>query len=82
MLPPGVLEEASQSACISPSRHAQVLGSPLRSPLVLPELSNMSFEDILKLQKKVGTKVYNKVAYGSDQSADGCKKNRRLNRNR
>lgn len=68
MLPPGGLEEASH----------QVLGSPL----VLPELSNMSFEDILELQKTVGTKVYNKVAYGGDQRTDGRKKNRRLNRNR
>uniref|UniRef100_A0A671V4H3 rRNA biogenesis protein RRP36 n=1 Tax=Sparus aurata TaxID=8175 RepID=A0A671V4H3_SPAAU len=30
-------------------------------------LSNMSFEDILKLQNKVGTKVYNEVAYGGDK---------------
>lgn len=47
------------------------------------ELSNMSFEDVLKLQNKVGTRVYNQVAYGSDRSAEGQKKKKkRLNRNR
>ncbi|CAB1344782.1 unnamed protein product [Coregonus sp. 'balchen'] len=29
------------------------------------ELSTMSFEDILELQNKVGTKVYNEIAYGT-----------------
>lgn len=42
----------------------------------------MSFEDILKLQNKVGTKVYNEVAYGSDKSQKSCKKKKRLNKNR
>lgn len=41
----------------------------------------MSFEDILKLQNKVGTKVYNEVAYGSNKSGDSQKK-KRLNKNR
>ncbi|XP_033480680.1 ribosomal RNA processing protein 36 homolog isoform X2 [Epinephelus lanceolatus] len=45
------------------------------------ELSNMSFEDIMKLQNKVGTKVYNEVAYGSDKSQRTGKK-KRLNKNR
>ncbi|XP_023130049.2 ribosomal RNA processing protein 36 homolog isoform X2 [Amphiprion ocellaris] len=45
------------------------------------ELSNMSFEDIMKLQNKVGTKVYNQVAYGSDRSRQTSKK-KRLNKNR
>ncbi|XP_040891378.1 ribosomal RNA processing protein 36 homolog [Toxotes jaculatrix] len=45
------------------------------------ELSNMSFEDIMKLQNKVGTKVYNQVAYGSDKRQETSKK-RRLNKNR
>lgn len=49
---------------------------------LLSELSNMSFEDILKLQNKVGTKVYNKVAYGGDKSQKSCKKKKRLNKNR
>ncbi|XP_034381600.1 ribosomal RNA processing protein 36 homolog [Cyclopterus lumpus] len=45
------------------------------------ELSNMSFEDVMKLQNKVGTKVYNEVAYGGSRShAAGQKK--RLNKNR
>ncbi|XP_040001115.1 ribosomal RNA processing protein 36 homolog [Xiphias gladius] len=45
------------------------------------ELSNMSFEDIMKLQNKVGTKVYNEVAYGSNKSRETGKK-KRLNKNR
>lgn len=49
--------------------------------LTLPELSNMSFEDIMKLQNKVGTKVYNEVAYGSNKSQVTGKK-KRLNKNR
>ncbi|XP_056265501.1 ribosomal RNA processing protein 36 homolog [Pseudoliparis swirei] len=48
---------------------------------VKSELSTMSFEEILKLQNQVGTKVYNEVAYGSSRShAAGRKK--RLNKNR
>lgn len=46
-----------------------------------PELSHMSFEDILKLQNKVGTKVYNEVAYGSNKNTETRKK-KRLNKNR
>ncbi|KAI4832788.1 hypothetical protein KUCAC02_015736 [Chaenocephalus aceratus] len=45
------------------------------------ELSNMSFEEIMKLQNKVGTKVYNEVAYGS-QKTKGPIKKKRLNKNR
>uniref|UniRef100_A0A3B4YB94 rRNA biogenesis protein RRP36 n=1 Tax=Seriola lalandi dorsalis TaxID=1841481 RepID=A0A3B4YB94_SERLL len=36
-------------------------------PLTVPELSSMSFEDIMQLQNKVGTKVYNEVAYGNNK---------------
>uniref|UniRef100_H3BX33 rRNA biogenesis protein RRP36 n=1 Tax=Tetraodon nigroviridis TaxID=99883 RepID=H3BX33_TETNG len=48
------------------------------------ELSNMSFEDILKLQNKVGTRVFNEVAYGSEQPEGSQRKTRtkRLNKNR
>lgn len=41
----------------------------------------MSFEDIMKLQTKVGTKVYNEVAYGSNTKQEISKK-KRLNKNR
>lgn len=41
----------------------------------------MSFEDVLKLKNKVGTKVYNQVAYGSSKSAETRKK-QRPNKNR
>lgn len=44
------------------------------------ELSNMSFEEILKLQSKVGTRVFKEVAYGTEQPKRSQKK--RLNRNR
>lgn len=57
---------------------------PLCSALVQSELSNMSFEDILKLQNKVGTRVFNEVAYGSEQPEGSQRKTRtkRLNKNR
>lgn len=45
----------------------------------------MSFEDIVKLQNRVGTRVFNEVAYGSEQPAESQKekkKNKRLNKNR
>lgn len=32
------------------------------------ELSNMSFEEIMQLQNRMGTKAYNKIAYGSDKA--------------
>ncbi|XP_058496804.1 ribosomal RNA processing protein 36 homolog [Solea solea] len=46
------------------------------------ELSTMSFEDIMKLQKQVGTKVYNKVAYGDDDKRRATGKKKRRNKNR
>lgn len=32
------------------------------------ELSNMSFEEIMQLQNRVGIKAYNKIAYGRDEA--------------
>ncbi|XP_061736739.1 ribosomal RNA processing protein 36 homolog [Nerophis ophidion] len=46
------------------------------------ELSNMSFEDVMKLQKEVGTKVYQEVAYGAAKRPHGAAKHKRLNKNR
>ncbi|XP_056135612.1 ribosomal RNA processing protein 36 homolog [Lampris incognitus] len=46
------------------------------------ELSTMSFEDIMKLQKEVGTKVYNKVAYAGASTSQTDGKKKRLNKNR
>ncbi|XP_029949832.1 ribosomal RNA processing protein 36 homolog [Salarias fasciatus] len=48
------------------------------------ELSNMSFEDIMKLQNKVGTKVYSQVSSGRSSQTDGSRagKKKRLNKNR
>ncbi|XP_069023913.1 ribosomal RNA processing protein 36 homolog [Embiotoca jacksoni] len=45
------------------------------------ELSSMTFEDIMKLQNDVGTKVYNEVAYGSGRTP-GTRRKKRLNKNR
>lgn len=45
------------------------------------ELSTMSFEDIMKLQNKVGTKVYNEIAYGTTKAKQTPTK-KRLNKNR
>ncbi|XP_064173545.1 ribosomal RNA processing protein 36 homolog isoform X1 [Anguilla rostrata] len=45
------------------------------------ELSTMSFEDIMKLQNKVGMKVYNEVAYGT-KNKQVHEKKKRLNKNR
>ncbi|XP_024145025.1 ribosomal RNA processing protein 36 homolog [Oryzias melastigma] len=45
------------------------------------EMSTMSFEEILKLQNKVGTKVFNEVAFDSSRSPRSSKK-KRLNKNR
>lgn len=57
------------------------------SPPVPSELSNMSFEDVLKLQNQVGTKVYNQVAYGGTGSGGRStkpdkRKKQRQNKNR
>ncbi|KAM3865357.1 ribosomal RNA processing protein 36 homolog [Diretmus argenteus] len=46
------------------------------------ELSTMSFEDIMKLQNKVGTKTYNEVAYGTSKTPQNNRKKKRLNKNR
>ncbi|XP_067254707.1 ribosomal RNA processing protein 36 homolog [Chanodichthys erythropterus] len=47
------------------------------------ELSTMSFEEILKLQNKVGTKVYNKIAYGATkQQQQKNEPMKRLNKHR
>ncbi|KAM4594519.1 ribosomal RNA processing protein 36 homolog [Fundulus diaphanus] len=45
------------------------------------ELSTMPFEDIMELQKKVGTKVFNEVAYNRKGAREVSKK-KRLNKNR
>nr|XP_006638627.1 PREDICTED: ribosomal RNA processing protein 36 homolog [Lepisosteus oculatus]XP_015218057.1 PREDICTED: ribosomal RNA processing protein 36 homolog [Lepisosteus oculatus] len=46
------------------------------------ELSAMSFEEIMQLQNKVGTKIYNEVAYGSKRKPSSEKGMKRLNKNR
>ncbi|KAM4749977.1 ribosomal RNA processing protein 36 homolog [Anableps anableps] len=45
------------------------------------ELSNMPFEDIMKLQQKVGTKAFNEVAYDKKKCREVSSK-KRLNKNR
>ncbi|XP_077082353.1 ribosomal RNA processing protein 36 homolog [Siphateles boraxobius] len=46
------------------------------------ELSTMSFEEVLKLQNKVGTKVYNKIAYGTTKQQQKNEPMKRLNKHR
>ncbi|KAL1006157.1 hypothetical protein UPYG_G00068600 [Umbra pygmaea] len=46
------------------------------------ELSTMTFEEIMELQNKVGTKVYNEIAYGATKVKQGPAKKKRLNKNR
>lgn len=42
----------------------------------------MSFEEIMELQNKVGTKVYNEVAYGKETKQETTGRKKRLNKNR
>ncbi|XP_050950217.1 ribosomal RNA processing protein 36 homolog [Labeo rohita] len=46
------------------------------------ELSEMSFEEIMKLQNKVGTKAYNKIAYGDTKPQKKNEHMKRLNKHR
>ncbi|XP_030627396.1 ribosomal RNA processing protein 36 homolog [Chanos chanos] len=46
------------------------------------ELSTMSFEEIMKLQNKVGTKAYNKIAYGPTKNKQAPKPMKRLNKHK
>ncbi|XP_051939934.1 ribosomal RNA processing protein 36 homolog [Hippocampus zosterae] len=46
------------------------------------ELSVMSFEDILRLQSRVGTKAYNRLANGAGPRPPSAAQRKRLNKNR
>uniref|UniRef100_A0A671SQ83 rRNA biogenesis protein RRP36 n=1 Tax=Sinocyclocheilus anshuiensis TaxID=1608454 RepID=A0A671SQ83_9TELE len=46
------------------------------------ELSTMPFEEIMRLQNKVGTKAYNKIAYGSTKAQKKNAPMKRLNKHR
>lgn len=46
------------------------------------ELSTMSFEEIMKLQNKVGTKAYNKIAYGATKTQKKTEPMKRLNKHK
>ncbi len=46
------------------------------------ELSAMSFEEIMKLQNKVGTKAYNKIAYGATKPQKKNDPMKRLSKHR
>lgn len=46
------------------------------------ELSTMSFEEIMALQNKVGTKAYNKIAYGDTKQKKKNEPMKRLNKHR
>lgn len=53
-----------------------------RKGSIKSELSTMSFQEILKLQNKVGTKVYNKIAYGATKQQQKNEPMKRLNKHR
>ncbi|KAK7126716.1 hypothetical protein R3I94_018034 [Phoxinus phoxinus] len=53
-----------------------------RKGSIKSELSTMSFEEILKLQNKVGTKVYNKIAYGATKQQQKNEPMKRLNKHK
>ncbi|XP_014339610.1 ribosomal RNA processing protein 36 homolog isoform X2 [Latimeria chalumnae] len=58
-------------------------GKKLKQDDVKKELSTMSFEELLLLQNKVGTKAFNRIAYGSQGPEPLRKKHlKRLNKNR
>lgn len=46
------------------------------------EFSTMSFAEIMKLQKKVGTKAYNKIAYGATKPQKKNEPMKRLNKHK
>ncbi|XP_016311895.1 ribosomal RNA processing protein 36 homolog [Sinocyclocheilus anshuiensis] len=46
------------------------------------ELSTLSFEEIMKLQNKVGTKAYNKIAYGATKPQRKTEPMKRLTKHR
>lgn len=69
-------EGDNETECAGGSRDVQTKES------IRKELSNMSFEDIERLQNKVGTKVYNEVAYGSSSKTPEARTKKRLNKNR
>ncbi|XP_061687134.1 ribosomal RNA processing protein 36 homolog isoform X2 [Syngnathoides biaculeatus] len=49
---------------------------------VRKELSHLPFEDVLKLQSRVGTKAYKRVAYGAAGRPPSAAARKRLNKNR
>ncbi|XP_043078384.1 ribosomal RNA processing protein 36 homolog [Puntigrus tetrazona] len=46
------------------------------------ELANMTFQEIINLQNKVGTKAYNKIAYGATKPQNKNEPMKRLNKHR
>ncbi|KAL1251447.1 hypothetical protein QQF64_019243 [Cirrhinus molitorella] len=48
----------------------------------IKELAEMSFEDIMKLRNKVGTKAYNKIAYGATKPQKKNEPMKRSNKNK
>ncbi|KAK9540791.1 hypothetical protein VZT92_003219 [Zoarces viviparus] len=73
--------EASEEDVDEGPEEAGGSGEVQTRDVIKKELSNMSFEEVMKLQNQVGTKVYNEVAYGSNKS-QGASRKKRLNKNR
>ncbi|XP_072516798.1 ribosomal RNA processing protein 36 homolog [Salminus brasiliensis] len=52
------------------------------SSVDLSELSTVPFEDIIRLQNKVGTKAYNTIAYGTTKNKQSAEPVKRLSKHR
>ncbi|XP_028827017.1 ribosomal RNA processing protein 36 homolog [Denticeps clupeoides] len=58
-------------------------GKPETESHIRRDLSSMSFEEIMQLQKKVGMKAYNRMAYGTSKSKQQAPRQmKRLNKHR
>ncbi|NP_001073413.1 ribosomal RNA processing protein 36 homolog [Danio rerio] len=78
-------DDAASDEDESDSEHEDEGNSKTQSHMegnIKKELSTMSFEEIMALQNKVGTKVYNKIAYGDTKQKKKNEPMKRLNKHR
>lgn len=78
-------DDAASDEDESDSEHEDEGNSKTQSHMegnIKKELSTMSFEEIMALQNKVGTKVYKKIAYGDTKQKKKNEPMKRLNKHR
>nr|AAI42738.1 Si:dkey-236e20.6 [Danio rerio] len=78
-------DDAASDEDESDSEHEDEGNSKTQSHMegnIKKELSTRSFEEIMALQNKVGTKVYNKIAYGDTKQKKKNEPMKRLNKHR